>query len=260
MIRSSAFKYGVLVTLSLSLLVACATSPLGRRQLKLFSDQEIAQMGVQSYQELKSETPVTKDASVNRYVQCVAQAITRQVAGNTVWEVNVFAEDQANAFALPGGKIGVYTGLLDVAKNQDQLAAVIGHEVGHVIAGHSNERVSSQAVAQLGGQLTYAATGIDPQLLDVAAQTFFLLPYSRAHESEADLIGEDLMADAGFDPRESIQLWINMGQLNNGERPPQFLSTHPSPENRIRDLNNRLEHSMAIYTQARAAGRRPNCK
>lgn len=251
------FKRGLFFGLVLALVTACATSPLGRRQLKLFSDQEITQMGIQSYEQLKTETPISKDAKINRYVQCVSSAVTRVVEGS--WEVTVFEDGSANAFALPGGKIGVYTGLLDVAKNQDQLAAVIGHEIGHVLAGHSNERVSSQAVAQLGSQITYAATGVNPQLVGVAAQTFFLLPYSRTHESEADLIGEDLMAEAGFDPRESIQLWVNMGQLNDGQRPPQFLSTHPAPENRIAALNNRLEHAMAIYQQARSAGRRPNC-
>ena len=136
---------------------ACATSPLGRSQLKLVSDDELAQLGVTSFQQTSKETPVSSDGRTTAYVNCVARAITDEVGG--VWEVRVFESKDVNAFALPGGKIGVYTGLLAVTKTQDQLAAVIGHEVAHVIAGHSNERVSQQQVTDLGLGLANVIVG-----------------------------------------------------------------------------------------------------
>src|SRR5262245_29492807 len=127
------------VALVAALAAACATSPLGRSQLLLFPEGDMAQMGVAAYEQTKAQTPISNDATQQRYVRCVADAITREASGPAVperWEVTVFQQDVANAFALPGGKIGVYTGLLAVAKNQDQLATVIGHEVAHVVAQH----------------------------------------------------------------------------------------------------------------------------
>jgi predicted Zn-dependent protease len=238
--------------------VACATSPLGRRQLKLVSDEQMDQMGVQSFTALKQQTPQTKDAKASGYVTCVANNITAVMGGGT-WEVRTFEDKAVNAFALPGGKIGVFTGLLKVATTADQLAAVIGHEVAHVIAGHSAERVSASMAEQLGVGVASAATGVDAQMLGIASQVFLTLPYSRAHESEADLLGMDYMAKAGFDPRASIQLWQNMRKASGGDKPPQMLSTHPSDETRIRQLEQRLPISVPLYEQARQAGRKPSC-
>lgn len=252
--------------LLITLVAACATSPLGRRQLKLVSDSEISKMGITSFTELKQKTPATKDTREAAYVQCVANAITRvipqmqwDVVVPPAWEVVTFDSKDVNAFALPGGKIGVYTGLLKVATTQDQLAAVIGHEVTHVLAGHSAERVSSNAVGQLGTAVASAYTGIDANSLSMATQTLFLLPYSRSHESEADLLGMDLMARAGFDPSAAITLWQNMAAASGGQAPPQMMSTHPSNQTRIRDLSNRLPMDAPIYQQAKASGIRPNC-
>lgn len=240
-----------------ALMVACATSPLGRRQLKLVSDTQMNEMGVASFNDLKTKTPTTKDAKVSGYVGCVARNITMVMGGGT-WEVQTFEDKAVNAFALPGGKIGVYTGLLKVAKTQDQLAAVIGHEVAHVIAGHSAERVSASMAEQLGIGVVQSATGISGEMLGIASQVFLTLPYSRAHESEADLLGMDYMAKAGFDPRASIALWENMRAASSG-KPPEMLSTHPSDETRIRQLEARLPTSMPLYEQARASGRKPAC-
>jgi len=202
-------------------------------------------------------------------VRCVAGAITREVktpGAPSSWEVVVFQDDSANAFALPGGKIGVYTGLLDVAENQDQLATVIGHEVAHVLANHSNERVSTSFVTQSGLQLAQIAVGAESPmkqqlfgLLGLGAQVGVILPFSRAQEAEADLMGLDLMSEAGFDPRESVKLWQNM-QSQGGDAPPEFLSTHPSSERRITELNARVREHMAISSQARSAGRVPDCR
>ncbi|MGQ0657098.1 MAG: M48 family metallopeptidase [Chromatiales bacterium] len=245
-------------------IAACATSPLGHSQLRLFSDDQMAQMGIAAFQEMKTQTPPARDAGVNRYVTCVANAITREVSGGN-WEVQVFKQDDPNAFALPGGKIGVHTGMLKAARNQHQLAAVIGHEVAHVLARHSNARVSSAYAAQAGLAAADVLTGApSPQkqqllaLLGLGTQVGVLLPYGRAQESEADLMGLDLMAGAGFDPRESVNLWNNMARLGGG-RPPEFLSTHPSGQTRINDLTNRMPYALSLFKQARAQGKRPNC-
>jgi predicted Zn-dependent protease len=240
-----------------TLVVACATSPLGRRQLKLVSDEQMNEMGVAAFTDLKKKQPEAKDAKVVGYVGCVARNVTAVMgAGN--WEVRVFEDKAVNAFALPGGKIGVYTGLLKTAQTQDQLAAVIGHEVAHVIAGHSAERVSESMAAQLGLTVVQATTGVDSQTLGIATNVFFLLPHSRAHETEADLLGLDYMAKAGFDPRQSVALWQNMGK-SGGQKPPEMLSTHPSDETRIRQLEARLPTALPLYEQARQQGRTPNC-
>lgn len=243
----------------MALLSACATSPLGRNQIILVSDAEMAQMGAASFAQMKQKIPPSHDGHTSAYVQCVANAITRELGGSQQWEVQVFDEPKTvNAFALPGGKIGVYTGLLKVAQNQDQLAAVLGHEISHVLARHSAERVSEQMATQGLSQVVAGTTGVDPQVLGLAGNVFFLLPHSRSQESEADLLGLDLMARAGFDPRQAPELWKNMSKAGGGA-PPQFLSTHPSNDTRIQDLSARLSISMPLYEQARAAGKSPRC-
>ena len=249
---------------SLALLAGCATSPTGRSQLMLMPESEMQQMGVQAFTTIKKETPVDRETATNRYVECVAGAITREVGGS--WEVVVFQDDAANAFALPGGKIGVNTGLLKVAENQDQLATVLGHEVAHVLSRHSNERVSQTFAVQSGlGLITALAnprsgTGQTMMgLLGVGAQYGILMPYSRIQESEADLLGLDLMAKAGFNPQESIALWRNMGRAG-GDQPPEFLSTHPSHSTRITDLKAHMPVALRLQQQARQRGRRPACQ
>lgn len=247
-------------------LVACATSPTGRSQLILIPEDQMAQMGTQAFQQMRSEQRESDNRRVKRYVQCVADAITSSLEGEnagTEWEVVVFEEDSANAFALPGGKIGVHTGLLDVAKNQHQLATVVGHEVGHVLARHGAERVSQQFAAGTAMQLVGAYVGEDSSnsskmamaLLGVGAQVGVLLPYSRIQESEADEIGLRLMAQAGFNPRQSVDLWQNMA-AQGGSRPPEFLSTHPAPESRIQELQNLMPEAMKTFRQA---SNQPNC-
>jgi predicted Zn-dependent protease len=252
-------------------LAACATSPTGRNQLLLYSDAELDQMGAASFEQQKQEIPLSTNAVANRYVECVAQAIIAQLepAQRSGWEVRVFETKDVNAFALPGRKVGVFTGLLQVATTQDQLAAVLGHEVGHVLAQHGNERVSQQSMAQLSqaavaaavssadmgtqtGQLVMAGLGL-------GTQYGVLLPFSRSHESEADEIGIDLMAKAGFDPRASVVLWQNMGAAAGGAAPPEWGSTHPSNETRIRDLESLMPEAQKTAAAANAAGLRPRC-
>jgi predicted Zn-dependent protease len=249
--------------------LACATSPTGRSQLIMFPDSEMAAMGVAAYDKLKTEMPVSDDAARQRYVRCVANAITAELKpgeGGGAWEVTLFEEPSANAFALPGRKIGVHTGLLEVATTQDQLAAVVGHEVAHVLARHSNERVSTQYAAQTGlelaGTIAGGSGGASQELmglLGVGAQVGVILPFSRAQESEADQIGVELMARAGFDPAQSIKLWENMA-ASGGAAPPELLSTHPSSTSRIDKLRAEVPKVMPIYEQARAAGLKPACR
>jgi predicted Zn-dependent protease len=240
----------------------CTTSPLGRRQLHLMSGEQVSTMGVSAFQEIKKGTPQAKDGNQTRYVRCVAAAITGQAKTPDAprqWEVVVFETAEPNAFALPGGKIGVNTGILKVAKNQDQLATVLGHEVAHVLAEHANERVSQQIVA--GTLMEAAGQVMDPTVvaaLGMGAQIGVLLPFSRTQESEADLLGLDLMASAGFDPRESTKFWQNMEQAGSGKS-PEFLSTHPSDQTRSNALHNRVPQEMPLYESAVATGRRPKC-
>lgn len=255
------------------LMAACATSPTGRNQLILVGDEQMQEMGISAFQQIKSDKKISQNSQKQTYVTCVAEHIIAALPdqwANRQWEIVVFDDDTANAFALPGGKIGVHTGLLDVAETPSQLAAVIGHEIAHVLARHGAERVSLQVAAQTGLQVAdimarqHMEGTTEQQILmaglGIGAQVGVLLPFSRAHESEADQYGLNLMARAGFNPEESIQLWKNMDRASKGQRPPEFLSTHPEPENRILALEKYLPEAQNLQRQAIANGRRPNCR
>lgn len=253
------------------LLTACAVSPTGRKQLLLMGNNDVAQMGLSSFQQIKEQEQISTDPQQNHYVQCVAQAITRAIPAQYSatnpgqWEVVVFDSDDVNAFALPGGRIGVYTGLLKVTQNQDQLAAVIGHEVSHVLAQHSNERLSQKQVANIGmsaaDQLLKNTTTKAPAMaaLGMGVQYGVLMPYSRAHETEADVLGLQLMAVAGFNPQESVSLWHNMAVASKGSAPLEILSTHPSDQTRIKELQSLVPRVLPMYQQAQTNGVRPQC-
>ncbi|MCF2948307.1 M48 family metallopeptidase [Paraglaciecola aquimarina] len=261
-------KVTLIALSSLILLVSCAKSPLGRNQLKLYSSSQLAGMGEQAFDGMKAQQKVSTKGVSNNFVQCVADAITKHVpksvfSGN--WELVVFDEPQVNAFALPGGKIGVYTGLLDVAENQHQLAAVIGHEVGHVIAEHGNERMSSNTLIGIGMETTnqlleakqIASSNMIMAGLGLGVQVGFQLPFGRTHETEADLIGLELMAKAGFQPQQASKLWQNMDKAAGGKRQPEWLSTHPLPTTRIKTLNENMPSATNIYKNSTD---RPSCK
>ncbi|QQD18978.1 M48 family metallopeptidase [Spongiibacter nanhainus] len=260
------FISSVLLVATVIVLGACAESPTGRRQMLLFNNSEMSQMGATAFDQMKEKMTVSTNARTNRYVGCVAKAITAGLTGEWQgdWEVVVFEEDSANAFALPGKKIGVHTGILKVAKTSDQLATVLGHEVAHVLAHHSAERMSLQSVAGTGSQLIAVLLGDSAQkqtvmgLLGLGAQFGVVLPYGRAQESEADVVGLDLMAKSGFNPEASVQLWENMSAASQGQ-PPEFMSTHPSHATRISDLQKRMKKAKPLYEQAKSLGIRPNC-
>lgn len=245
------------------LLSACSSSPTGRQQVLLFSGGEMSELGVQSFAEMKKQETINTDKKTNAYVQCVSDGITSRLAPQPdfkQWEVVVFDSDQVNAFALPGGKIGVYTGLLKVAENQHQLATVIGHEIAHVMANHSNERLSRSKVTNIGLALSnMVMEGSEYQSMTMAGlglglQYGVMMPYGRAQESESDIIGLRLMAEAGFDPLQSVELWKNMAKASGGQQPPELLSTHPSHSTRIADLQ------QEIKTLPQSDVKRQNCQ
>jgi len=258
-------KRSLIMLSALIALTACTSSSTGRKQVMLFSESELDTMGAASFEDMKKKTPISTDKATNSFVQCVAKSITQNVSKSVHqgdWEVIVFDSPQVNAFALPGGKIGVYTGILNVTENQDQLGAIIGHEVGHVIEHHSNERLSANKLQNMGMAAASAAVGMsdieDKGLwmagLGIGLQYGVIMPYGRSHESEADIVGQDLMARSGFEPSASIKLWQNMAKLSK-DAPPEFMSTHPSNKTRIQQLTEHLPTSMAFYQ----AGNRPNC-
>lgn len=244
------------------LLAGCAANPLtGRSQFIAMPDAQLNQMGLQAFNQMKHQKPISHSVQYNQFAHCIANALTRQTGGQ--WEVVIFKDNSLNAFALPGNKIGVYTGMIKLVDNQDQLAAVIAHEIGHVLSRHSNERASQQmAVSQGMSLLQQTAAGNSPAmmgLLGLGAQYGVLMPYSRTQESEADVIGQKLMASAGFDPRQSVMLWQKMAQASKGQKPIEFMSTHPSDVTRIQDLQQGMPQAMAVYQQAQAAGYHPQC-
>ena len=261
-------KQGLLAIAMVGVLAACATttSSTGRTQyVGAVSQEQLNQLGAQSFAEAKQKGPLSQDAKQNAYVRCIVDALVRELPANQrsiAWETAVFAVDEPNAFALPGGKVGVNTGIFKVARDQNQLAAVLAHEIGHVVDNHHNERITRQMGAAGAVQLLGALAGDYGQLATqgggLLAQTGFLLPGSRAQETEADVVGQRLMASAGFDPRSAVNLWQNMIAAG-GSRPPQWLSTHPDPQSRIGELGARAEQLVPTYEQARAAGRRPSC-
>jgi predicted Zn-dependent protease len=253
--------------LAAATLSGCSESPTGRMQLKMISSSELNKMGAESFEQMKAQQTISADVKLTQFVQCVADHITPNVskkAHDGSWEVVLFDSPMINAFALPGGKIGVYTGILDVTENQDQLAAIMGHEVGHVIANHSNERMSANALKQKGLQLGNILLGDqDDQTrgmvlkgADILAQYGLLMPYGRSHEKEADIVGQELMAKSGFDPKAAVALWHNMAKVSKGA-PHEFLSTHPSNETRIEKLTENLSVTQPIY---QASSQKPNCK
>jgi len=239
-------------------LAACQNAPVtGRQQFILISDQEANQMGIQAYQQILSKGSVSRDPQMNAVVARVSQRLARVVnVPGAQWQYTVFGDPTPNAFALPGGKIGVNTGMFKTAKTEGQLAAVLGHEIGHVMAHHSAERMSREVAVQFGLQALGTAGGL-AQYADLMAQAATLglvLPFSREQESEADEIGLINMARAGYDPREAIALWQNM-EAQGGQAPAEFLSTHPSTGNRITHLQQVMPRALAEYNASPYRGR-----
>lgn len=261
-------KHWILAASIAAIVAACATttSSTGRKQyVGAVSQQQLNQMGAQAFTEAKSKGPLSTDAKQNAYVRCVVTALVKELpaqAQGVAWETAVFSNKEPNAFALPGGKVGVNSGILTVARNQDQLAAVLAHEIGHVVENHHNERITRQMGAsgllQVAGALAGDYGSLVTQGGGMLAQGGFLLPGSRTQETEADVVGQQLMAKAGFNPEQAVDLWKNMIAASGG-RAPQWLSTHPDPQSRIQELGKRASSLVPVYQQARASGRVPKC-
>ncbi|MGB9601344.1 MAG: M48 family metallopeptidase [Limisphaerales bacterium] len=238
----------------------CATVPeTGRKQLILLTPSEEVQLGITSFEKLKKETPICKDPSINALVQKVGKRIA-SVANlpGAQWEFVVFESKEANAFCLPGGKVGVYTGILPITKNEAGLATVIGHEVAHAVARHGGERVSQALLIQAGGSvLGRAISSSDPRAQSAVLLAYGIgttvgiqLPHSRLQESEADHIGLIYMARAGYDPEEAIAFWQRFAEYNRrqgGASVPAFLRTHPLDEKRIEQLKAWLPEARAQF-------------
>ena len=253
----------VLVVLLLSV-AACQTAPItGRSQLIILPEPQEVQMGVQAYQEILKKSKISRDPQQNELVTRVGSRIA-QATGRTdyKWEFTVIQDDkQVNAFALPGGKVAVYTGILPVTKDEAGLATVMGHEVAHAIARHGGERVSQGLLVQ-GGLIAaqVAMANRDPQtvqlvtgLLGAGAAVGVVLPFSRAQESEADRLGLIYMAKAGYDPRAAIGFWQRMEQAAQRRgNPPEFLSTHPSHGTRVRQIEQWIPEAMQHYQPSRS--------
>jgi predicted Zn-dependent protease len=223
------------------------------------------QMGDQAFSDMVKKQPTLSESSPeHKRVRCISDALLKAMGKNpSDWDINVFKAEEPNAFALPGNNFGVHTGMIELVDNNGQLAAVIGHEIAHVIAEHGNERASQQMAVQGGMAVAQIALGqsktTDRLLLGamgLGAQVGVLLPFSRKHESEADELGVKYMSQAGFDPREAPELWKKMAQKGGG--PPEFLSTHPSPETRIQKLSELAPRYMDIYRANKDKSSCPN--
>src|SRR5690606_3507796 len=208
----------------------------------------------------KAKGLLDRDAAQVKRVREITQRLIAQVgafrpeAARWNWEVHVLSAKDLNAWCMPGGKIAVYTGLLDAIKPTDaELAAVLGHEIAHALREHARERVSQQMITSIGLSVLSAATGSSAasDLGGKLTEVMFTLPNSRTHESEADLIGVELAARAGYDPRAAVTLWEKMDKASGGSAPPEFLSTHPSAQTRGAELKQAAQKVMPLYEQAR---------
>ncbi|TAL92816.1 MAG: M48 family peptidase [Rhodanobacter sp.] len=259
----------LLIALAATVLSGCATSPTGRQQLMMVSDSQMSQMGLSAFNDMRKQGKFVNAPRERAYATCVANALVAVLPppwNTQQWEVQIVGDDSANAFALPGGRIGVNKGMFKLASNQDQLAVVLGHELAHVVSRHGAERVSDNLATQAAvtaGTVYAGSRGGDTNsvaaLLGAGAQLGILLPFSRTQESEADTLGQRYMAQAGFDPRAAVTLWQKM-DAQGGSKPPAFLSTHPSPGGRAQTLGRQAQQLLPVYEQARASGRAPGCR
>lgn len=245
----------------------CTTNPYtNRSQFLLIPESQEVHMGNQAYAHTLNDPKVVisrNQAEVEpvlrvaeRIIAAAKQSKYAKRARSFQWEVTVIKDDATkNAWALPGGKIAFYTGIFPEAKNENGLAAIMGHEVVHALARHGAERVSQHTAANVGMQIAAAAFKLKPIAQKLAIQALgigVLLPFSRGHESEADYIGLLLAADAGYDPREAVLLWKRMAESSKGS-PPEFLSTHPAHDTRIQDLQKWMPEALARYERAAKA-------
>ncbi|MFQ5596835.1 MAG: M48 family metallopeptidase [Nitrospiria bacterium] len=237
-------------------LLSCKSVPItGRQQFLIISESEEIALGSTAYRQTLEKEKISSDTAKVALIKKVGSRIAA-VSGRPdfEWEFNLIEKDIPNAFALPGGKVAIYTGILKYTQNETGLAVVMGHEVAHALAHHGAERMSTGMLTQIGAKGIGLLLGKgDPQTTQAVEQAFgigsqvgIMLPFSRSHESEADEIGLHLMAEAGYDPREAVAFWRRMSQ-GGGKKPPEFLSTHPSGNTRVKKLNALLPTVLPIF-------------
>jgi predicted Zn-dependent protease len=258
----------IIVALLAAVVVSCQTVPLTKRsQLHLIPTSELDAMAVQNYRQVLDSATVIKGTPQTEMVQRVggriACAVERYFNDHGMsqrlkgynWEFNLIKDTIANAWAMPGGKVAVYSGILPIAENDTGLAVVMAHEIGHVAAGHGDERMSQSLLVELGGLTVAEALRSKPQLTrqiflgayGAGAQLGVLLPYSRLQESEADHLGLIFMSMAGYDPNAAIAFWQRMMATQKGPAPPQFLSTHPGDQTRLQNIEKLIPKAMGYY-------------
>lgn len=258
----------VLPAVLLAALIGCTTVPgTGRSRLMLVPAEQMLALSREQYAAFLEEAEVSDRSEAGAMLERVGKRIAQTVeqwllergetelAGDFDWEFTLVEEDTINAWAMPGGKVVVYEGLLKVTQTEAGLAAVVAHEIAHAVAGHGGERMSQLLLAQLGGAALDIALRDEPQqtrglwltAFGIGAQVGAILPYSRLHETEADRLSLVFMARAGYDPREAVDLWRRMAEAAEGPRAPEFLSTHPNPESRIADMKAHMPEALAIY-------------
>jgi len=264
-------KSKLLVLCGLVLLLSGCTEVAitGRKQFNLVPDSTMNSMGFQAYSEFLTQNTLSKDSSSTQMVKRVGSRIQKAVeqycAENNCsdslqgyqWEVNLIEDDQLNAWAMPGGKMVVYTGLLKVTQSEAGLATVVAHEIAHVFAKHGAERMTQGLVVEMGGMALSKALANSPaqtknlfmQSYGVGTQVGVLLPYSRVHETEADHLGLIFMAMAGYNPNEAVNFWQRMSVAKQGSQTLEILSTHPADSTRIRNIQNLVPKAMQYYRQ-----------
>ena len=264
--------FSLLLIGGLLVVESCSTVPLtGRRQLSLVPSSQINSLSSQQYDQVIKESKLSTNQQWTNMVKTVGRDMATAVeqylreigeqdnVDGFKWEFNLLAEDIINAWAMPGGKVAFYEGIMPIAQDKTGVAVVMGHEIAHAIAKHGNERMSLGLAQQLGGASLAVALKEKPQLTQQIAMAAFglgsqvgvMLPYSRNHESEADRLGLIFMAKAGYDPREAPKFWQRMQAKEQGARQPEFLSTHPHPDSRIKKLNQYMDEAVKIYQQNR---------
>ena len=260
-------KKSIFFVLLATVIVSCSTVMLtGRKQLLLVSDSEVLTSSFQSYKQFIDSVPASKDKASTALVKSVGQKMAMVVdtylkangmaadAATYAWEFNLVKDTTVNAFCMPGGKVVVFDGILPITKNEIGLAVVLGHEIAHAVAKHSNERMSQQMMVQYGAALTdmlltnKSATtrATINTVYGIGAQYGVMLPYSRKHELEADRLGLIFLAMAGYDPNEAITFWERMAANSQGA-PPEFMSTHPSDATRIAQIKQYLPEALQYY-------------
>lgn len=262
--KITALKTRLMLVALIAIAYSCAQVPFTeRKQLMMISEEQEQQIGKATFAQIKEELPINNDPRVNSAVQEVGQRIAKAAEEpGAQWEFIVIEDDSANAFALPGGKVGVFTGIMPIAQNDAGLAVVMGHEIAHVLARHGAERMSQEQILGAGqAALMAAIMGKSPGAREAMVRAYGLsatlgvtLPFSRKHESEADRIGLILMAKAGYDPRAAVDFWKRMAEQSRGASPPELLSTHPGDETRIKRIaRDYLPEAMEYYKKALSA-------